>query len=199
MYTDKARIQNFLLININDSFSSQIEEWIAVVKSYIDNYCGTSFEGTAEARYFDGDGTSELLVDNFVSLTKIEILNDSGSVEHTLDATTDYYLYPANKTAKNRIVINRSNADISIFPRTYPQNIKITANWGSSDTVPEDIRFAASKLVAEIIKEGNYDIGNEIKSERLGEYTITYQDVDKMVKGGIGVKEILDMHRVIGV
>ena len=73
MYTNKARIQNFLLININDSFASQIDEWIEVVQKLIDDYCGTSFEGAVEARYFDGDGTMELLIDNMVSLTKIEI------------------------------------------------------------------------------------------------------------------------------
>jgi len=199
-YTDKARIQNYLLINIDDSFASQIDEWILVAQAYIDDYCGTSFEGTSEARYFDGDGTRELLVDDFVSLTKIEILDESGNVDHTLDATTDYYLYPANKTRKNRIVINRSNADISIFPCTYPQNIKITANWGFSNTVPADIQFAATNLVAVIIKVGNYVIGNEIKSERLGEYQITYQDIDKMVNDNVmGTKDILDRHRRIEV
>ena len=199
-YTNKARIQNYLLTNIDDSFASQVEEWILVVQNYIDDYTGTSFEGTSEARYFDGDGTNEIIVDDFVSLTKIEILDDDGSVDYTLNATTDYYLYPANKTTKNRIVINRYNADTSIFPKTYPQNIKITANWGYSNTVPEDIRFVATKLVGEIIKEGNYDIGNEIKSEKLGEYSITYQDVDKMAKvDGMGTMEILDKHRRIEV
>ncbi len=199
-YTSKSRIQNFLLINIDDSFTSQIDEWISVAEAYINDYCGTEFEGTLEARYFDGDGSSELLVDDFVSLTKIEILDESGNVDYTLDTVTDYYLYPANKTRKNRIVINRINAGISIFPCTYPQNIKITANWGFSNTVPADIQFAATRLVAAIIQEGNYDIGSEIKSERLGEYKITYQDIDKMVKENVmGTKDILDRHRVLGV
>lgn len=194
MYTSKSRIQNYLLINIDDSFASQIEEWISVVEKFIDDYCGTSFEGTTEARYFDGDGTSEILIDDLVSLTKIEILDDDGSVEYTLDAVTDYYLYPANKTPKNRIIINRFNADVPRFPKTYPQNVKITGEWGYSSSVPKDIQFVATRLVAGIIGEGGYDIGKEIKSERLGEYAITYQEVKELAEK-FKIFEILDRHR----
>lgn len=197
-YTNKARIQNFLLINIDDSFASQIDEWILVVKEYIDDYCGREFEQESDTdKTYDGDGTKELLIDDLLTLTKIEILDEDGTVDYTFDATTEYYLYPTNKTPKTRIVINTPNAPIGIFPKGY-QNVKITGTFGFATTVPEDIRFAATKLVAAIIQEGNYDIGSEIKSERLGEYSITYQDVSKLAER-MEVDDILLKHRRINV
>ena len=63
-------------------------------------------------------------------------------------------------------------------------------------TVPEDVRLAATKLVAGIIEEKNIEIAGEIKSEKLGEYAITLQDVEKMANH-LGIKEILDHYRRI--
>ena len=197
-YTNKARVQNYLLININDSFASQITEWIAVSKEYIDNFCNRTFEQeSATTKLYDGDGTRELLVDDLLTLTKIEILDRDGNVDYTIDGSTEYYLYPANTTPKTSITIEPTNADVSVFPKGK-QNVRLTGTFGYSETVPEDIRFAATKLVAGIIQEGNYDVGSEIKSEKLGEYSITYQDVTKLA-GQMKVDDILIKHRKMNV
>jgi len=195
-YTTSSKISNFLLINIDSSFDSQITEWISVVKEYIDDYCGREFEQeSATYKLYDGDGSRELLIDDLLTLTKIEILNEDGEVEYTIDGSHDYYLYPANKTPKTRIILEPLNADIGHFPKGR-QNVKITGTFGFASTVPEDISFAATKLVAAIIQEGNYDIGSEIKSEKLGEYTVTYQEVSEMAER-LGINDILDRHKKI--
>ena len=198
-YTNKANIQNYLMINISDSFASVITGWIEVVKEFIDNYTGRTFEDELDTyKLYDGDGTNELLTDDFRDLTKIEILDDDGDVDYTLDSASYYYVYPSNINPKNRIVINSANAPITIFPKGN-QNVKVYATFGYQDSVPKDIEFAATMLVAQIIQQGGYDVGREIKSEKLGEYSITYQDIEKMAEQDITVMKILDKYRIIRV
>ena len=73
MYTSKSNIQNFLLINIDASFNSQINEWISAVEEYINDYCGREFEQEAVTeKLYDGDGTKEILLDDLLTLTRIE-------------------------------------------------------------------------------------------------------------------------------
>ena len=196
MYTTKSRIQNFLMVNINDSFDDQINEWIDAVEAYIDNYCNRTFEQeSATSKLYDGSGTSELLIDDLLSLTKVETLDEDNEVDETIDSTDEYWLYPANTTPKYRIRINTANAPIAVFPKGH-QNIKVTGTFGQSESVPEDIRLAATKLVAGIIAEKNLDIAGEIKSEKLGEYQITVQDVEKQANH-LGIDKILDHYRNI--
>lgn len=184
------------MITIDSSFDDQINEWIDAVDTYIDNYCNRTFEEeSATYKLYDGSGTSELLIDDLLTLTKIEMLDEDNDVDETLDSEDEYWLYPANKTPKNRIRINTANAPISIFPKGH-QNIKVTGKFGQSESVPEDIRLVATKLVAGIISEKNLDIAGEIKSERLGEYSVTLQDVEKQANH-LGIKEVLDRYRLI--
>lgn len=194
MYTNKARIQNYLLITIDDSFASQIDEWIEAAQNYIDNYTGITFEEESGVTYkiYDGDGSRELLIDELITFTKVEILDEDGDINYTIDSSDEYYLYPANKTPKTRIKINPYNAPISYFPEG-DQNVKVYGTFGYASSVPEDIRLAATKLVAEIITESNFEVGKEIKSEKLGEYSISYQDVSDMAKN-LGINNILDKY-----
>jgi len=195
-YTNKARVQNLLMITIDDSFATQMEEWVSAVSRWIDNYTGTTFEQESDTyKLYDGDGTRELVIDELLTLTKIETLDEDGDVDETLDATTQYYLYPANKTPKFRIHINAANAPIAIFPRGH-QNIKVTGTFGHSATIIEDVRLAATKLVAAIIKESKTDITGEITSERLGEYSVSLQDLDK-IADRLGVKDILQPYVIV--
>ena len=195
-YTTKSRIQNYLMITIDASFDDQIDEWIGAVKAYIDNYCNRTFEQESVTyKLYDGSGTSELLIDDLLTLTKIETLDEENNVDETLDSTDDYWLYPANETPKNRIRINTANAPIAVFPKGH-QNIKVTGTFGQSASVPEDIRLVATKLVAGIISEKNLDIAGEIKSEKLGEYSVTLQDVERQANH-LGIKEVLDRYRLI--
>lgn len=194
-YTSKSRIQNYLLANIHNSFDSQIAEWINVVQKWIDGYTGTTFEQVDTSKKYDGNGTSELLIDDLVDFTKVEILDEDGNVDYTVDGSDEYYLYPANKTPKNKIVLNVFNAPIGWFIKGR-QNVKVYGQFGASDTVPYDIQHIATVLVAGIIQQSNFDIGSEIQSESLGEYSVTFRDVDKLANQ-FDIMKILDRYRNI--
>jgi len=196
MYTQKSQIQNYLMINIADSFDSQINKWIEAVSNWIDGYTGKKFEQeSATEKLYDGDGSKELLISDLLTLTKIETLDFDGDVDETVDDSSEYYLYPSNDTPKSSIVLNPSNSPIACFP-SGNQNIKITGTFGHSATVPEDIRLVATKLVAGIIEEKNYSLAGVVKSEKIGQYTITLADIDK-VANHLGIKEMLKRHRNI--
>ena len=197
-YTSKANVQNLLMINIDASFNTQISDWIEAAESFINNYCNRdSFELESDTeKIYDGSSTRELLVDDILTVSKIEMLDDDGDVNYTLDESTDWYLYPANKTPKTSIILNPSNAPIGIFVRGY-QNIKITGTFGYATTAPKDIVLAATRIVAQIISDKNLNIAGNIKSEKLGEYTVTFMDVDK-ITDSLNIKaDILDKYRRI--
>jgi len=197
-YTNEQRVKDFLGIStLPDPLTSdRVSEYIDAVQNWIETYTGRKFEQeSATYKLYDGDGTKELLIDDLISLDKIEILDEDGDVDYTIDDATEYYLYPANETPKTRIVLNVFNAPISYFPKGH-QNVKVTGTFGYASTVPEDIRLVATKLVAGIIEEKYIKEVGVIKSERLGEYSVTIQDIEKMANR-LGVLQILDRYRKI--
>lgn len=194
-YTTKGKIQNYMAIDIDSSMDTQIAEWISATQRYVDNYTGRSFEGSvAEARYFDGNGKTEIDIDDFITITKIEILEiDSTDVEYTLveGASEDFITYPYNSTNKFRLIL-MPNKQIAVWPRE-PKRIKVTATWGISSSVPEDISLATTMLVAGIIEKGVS--GGTVQSESLGDYSVTYKLVDD-ISNVMGVKDILDRYKI---
>ena len=190
MYTNKSKIEKFLMIDIDDNLNTQIAEWIASVTKYIENYTGRVFEATVDStKYYDGNRQKELMIDDTYEITSIQILDDSGDVDKTLEEGlgNDYVAYPANTTQKNSIKLLVTGCYL-IFPRGN-QNIKITAKFGMASTVPSDIELIATKLVATIVQKGLK--GGEIKSEKLGDYSVTFieEQAEEM-----GVKSILDTY-----
>ena len=171
-YTNKTEIENYLLISIDASFDDQVTRWIEDVEAYIDNLTGRSFiaESTASAKYYDGDNTTTLLIDDCVAITEVKISTDAPLSKGVTGVDDDYYIYPNNILPKTKIkLVNGS------FPSWSPQAIKVTAKWGYSVAVPGDIRHVATVLAAGII---NYSLNadGEVKSMSIGRYTVTYKD-----------------------
>jgi hypothetical protein len=189
-YTTIGQIQNYLLTDIDLAFQTQVNDWIAQVEKYIDQKTGRNFvaDATDSIRSYDGNGISELLIDDCVSITKIEIRSTDGEVlEDDLVAGTDYFLEPSNETPKNQIRLYGY-----IFSKGI-QNIKITGKWGFSSTVPADIMTAATVLVANIINFSNQSDG-EIQSMAVGRYTVSFKD-KKQIEDFEQVEEILDSYK----
>jgi hypothetical protein len=175
-YTTKEEIQNYILNDIDDSFDDQIDSWIEAVEQIIDAITGRNFkaDSAASARVFSGDGTQELLIDECVAVTTVEVGADSyGAAFSTVGATTAdrYFLKPDNYAAKNVPIYA-----VVLSARTWTpgqQNARITAKWGYSVAVPELIKFAATVFVAGILNQHRQG-GDQIKSEHIGNYQVTY-------------------------
>jgi len=194
-YTKKGQIQNYLAIDIDTSLDSQITDWITAVSNYIDRYTGKSFEqSSSEIRYFNGSGRKDIDIDDFLSLSSVQILDSNASgVAFTLSEgrDNDYITYPYNDTRKYRLILT-VNAQVAIWS-IGKQRIKITGVWGESSTVPKDIELAATMLVAGIVEKGLK--GGSVQSESLGDYSVTFKNIDD-ISSVMGVREILNHYKI---
>lgn len=191
-YTNKDNIENYLQITIDGSFDTQIDDWISAAEKYINNYCNRpeGFESSmAGTRYFESKtGTGELLVDQFTSLVSVELLDitDGTTVERTLVENEDFWTYPLNTTSKYKLVLMPNSA---IYHWIKNQRVKIVATWGG---VTKDITLSATMLVSKIIEKGLK--GGTVISESLGDYSVTYADIENVAKE-MGVMKILAPYR----
>ena len=193
-YTDKGRIQKFLNVDIVSSYDTQVDEWIAAVKAWIDQYCGKTFESASADRFYDGNGRRSIMIDDFTGSPTVVILDVDGTVAFNLTEghSDDYLIYPLNFTAKNELRLV-SGSTIGVFPNRS-RSVQVTANFGHSVAVPTPVQLVATKLVAEIIKEGLK--GGKLSKVQLGDYEASFQKVDESADA-LGIYQILDMYRDI--
>lgn len=167
--TNQTAIENYMLIDIDASFASQLNSWIDAVTKYIEGVTNRRIiaDATDTEYLYDGTNKHSMMVDDFVSITSIEIIDDRDTDART-DITDDCYYYPANETPKWKIEYT------SLFPRGR-QNIAITGKRGFTTQagLPADLELAATIFVAGIINYSNSHSG-EVKSESIGRYSVTY-------------------------
>jgi hypothetical protein len=174
-YTNIAQIQNYLLTNIDLVFQPQVLSWIGQVEDYIDQQTGRNFiaDTVDSIKSYNGNGKNVLIIDDCISITKIEIYDTEGNlIEGALVANTDYFLEPANELPKQEIRLYGYRFQKGI------QNIKITGKWGYSVAVPNSIMHAATILVANIINFSNQSEG-EIQTLNVGSYSVSFKDQSK--------------------
>ena len=200
-YTSRTKIENLLMIDISASFESQINLWISAVERYINNYTGRKdgFDASdvATVKYFDGNGKREIEIDDCVEVTAVEIIEaDGGDVEWTLVAgmEADYITEPYNNLPIYKLLL-RPSSQIGAFYSGH-KRIKVTAKWGQSSSVPADIEMVATMIVGTIIQKGQQ--GGIIQSESLGDYSVTFANLDESVNM-LGIKKILDTYKIFRV
>lgn len=175
-YTNKTAVENYILQNIDSSFDSQLDSWISGIEQVIDQITGRNFiaDSTASARLFGGDDEQDIIVDECVEVTKVEVGLDSyGQTFQEISASgaDRYFLQPDNYSAKG-VPIHKIVLNARVWPAGI-QNNRITAKWGYSAAVPDDIKFAATVMVAGVLNQHRQG-GDQIKSERIGNYQVTY-------------------------
>lgn len=193
-YLTESDLENYILEDIDPSFSGWITSVIAAVTSYIEKYTGIDFDGnnSASDRYFDGDGEDRLYIGPFQSgASSVYLLDSVGNVIETLTLNTDYWEIPYNETMKTGIQLAPGGKRLH-FPCGI-RTVKVTAKFGYA-TIPDDVKQAAIRLAAKIVNEGIK--GGQVSSESLGAYSVSYQKVDEMAEA-IGILNTLDHYRPI--
>lgn len=192
-YTTKAKVDALTGGNIDSALFTTL---LASVKAFIDRYCGKTFEGVSETRYYDGNGLKEILVDSFTGTpTEVSILNSDGTTYDTITEgqANDYVALPLNSSEKNVIRLTGNGYWANFASRG--RVLKVVATFGASASVPADIEYVATKLVANL---GGESESLNIKSESLGDYSVSYDDIDDDARA-MGVMTILDMYRDIDI
>ena len=188
-YSTIAKIEDYLLIDIIDSFEGRVNEWIAQMEEFVEQETGRAFmaDETASEKVYDGNGGLDLFLEECVEITKVTI--DDVEVD-----SDDYLVYPASELPTTRIKLKN---DAGLAFTKDEQNIKIEAKWGYSVLCPGDISFAVTVLVAGIINCAG-EMEGEIKSEKIGSYNVTYKDKTSW-QNFQTVKEILKRYSLITV
>lgn len=189
-YITESDLENFIIQDIDSSYSAWIASVIAYIEDYIEQYTGLVFDNSASAtQYFDGIGGDILTIGEYQSLTSVQTLDSSGNVMETLVDGTDYVGYPYNDATKNSLKL-LTGGQRSCWPE-WDRSVKITGVFGYT-TVPGPVKVAAVKLAAKVINEGLK--GGQVSQESLGSYSVTYRELDESVDS-LGIKEILNQYR----
>jgi hypothetical protein len=171
-YASKEDVEKYLGISI----SVDIDSFINAAERIINQITGRNFvaDTTASARLFDGDGSNSIIIDDCVAITKIEVGNDSYGLnfnEVQSSGSDRYFLYPNNYSSKlvpiYKVLLNCRHFTAGM------QNNRITAKWGYSAACPDDIKLAAIIFAAGIYNQ-QHQSGDQIKSESIGNYQVTY-------------------------
>lgn len=175
-YTTEEKVEAYGLIDIDAAFSPTVDQWIAGVEQMIDRVTGRNFIADAEAsaRLFNGQGTKDLIIDDAITIETVEVgLDDYGGNFITVGNTGSnrYFTEPANHAALGVPVTRLLLRDRHFT--TGIQNHRITARWGYSAAVPADIEFAATVFTFGIANQQRQG-GSSVKSERIGNYQVTY-------------------------
>ena len=160
-YCTKEQVLDYLLLEVEADFEDTIDSWIEMSSEEINTYTNRVFEAdtTATERKYDGNNLTKLYIDDFVELTSVEV-DDT-------DITDDVLVYPANTLPKNLLYYeNAFTMD--------KQNVDVTAKWGYSVSAPDDIVFACIVITAGKILFAQRT--TEIKSEKIGNYQVTYEE-----------------------
>jgi len=175
MYCEKSDVERFLGITIADS----LDFFIKSAMQIIDKETGRTFTANkkiavAEERKYNGSNNDELYIDDFFEVEKLEVGNDLYGKNLTEYDEDDFILFPLNADKKGQ-PFNTIKLKYGVFPYGIANQI-VTAKFGYG-TLPDDIKFACITLAG-----GMYSYsqgGDEIKSESIGAYSVSYGgDVD---------------------
>jgi hypothetical protein len=107
----QVELERYLLTDIDNSFTGQVQTWIDQMTKYIETYTDRQFSVDDEPtiRKYNGDGSRTLLVDRYSELDTV-----------TVDGNTVTVLeYPANTIPKwkleatSRFNLGRQNVEVS--------------------------------------------------------------------------------------
>lgn len=174
-YCTEIDIENFLLLDINDTFSDQITDWIAAAETRVNKFLGYPVDtGILEENIVgekvkgvvttDGDfqifpnklpvtTVSGITIKKGTSSISLELTNDAGADRYDINYDENYILIAGDEIAFDGNSILRSFYDL----RSKKFFVKLDYKAGYT-TVPADIRLATVNLVADtIMRQANKD------------------------------------------
>jgi len=191
MYTTLTKVR---LSSNTTQGDIEIEAIIADVSAYMDNYCGYKLgydeqEDEPTDLLFDGSGTEDVILG-------LSVVGYDDVEQNSVIITDDTIAYPLNKPFTTSLGHKTGNftdtrAGITLV---NAKEGRYTVDWmQSGHNLPLDLQIACNALVVNIIETqdgGTTSASGEIKSEKIGDYTVTYQD-ESVAGGGKKSDEIV--------
>jgi hypothetical protein len=175
-YTNNKNIERYLEVT---AYVQDTRPYILATQRYIEEYTGRVFRAdtVASARLYDGNGSQKLTIDDAIEITTVEVGTDMWGDSFSSVGTSGadrYYTLPTNNSA-NELPITGILLRSRIFINGHA-NHRITAKWGYSETPPEDLTWAATVLASGMYYANRGENTGPIKSEKIGEYSVSYGD-----------------------
>lgn len=158
-YTTTALVKASLGIPAaTTSEDTAIQAAIDAAEALIDNYTGRTFETVTEARTYLPRTASVVDVDDIATASGLVIKTDEdqdGTFETTLTVTTDYVI--VKNSAPFRLITNVNRGwPLSLYGRP---TIEVTATFGYSTTVPDNIKQAALLMASRLFQRKASPLG----------------------------------------
>ena len=181
MYTTQARVEAYLNRELTANEAESVDDVISYISEFIEKYTNRQWlpavdegeDDEATTRVFDGNGLKDLVVDDFVGLDEVRVLDSQGEVFNTYTSDTDWITFPSNKNPKNTIRLRNYH-----LPRGSA-NIEVDAIWGSG-TPPSGVIVVATALTGKFYLKNTSSIGS-YKKESIEGYSyelMTGADID---------------------
>jgi len=126
-------------------YDSILETQIEAVSRLIDKEIGKHanyFYPSTDAAdyYYDGSGTNELWIDDFVSIDSVAVSEEGGlsSSDYTAWNSGDYVTFPHNETPIVRLDVDVLNGS-KLYWYAYRKGVKVTGVRGYSATPPKNV------------------------------------------------------------
>lgn len=201
----KTDVQNFLGVVIDSSIDGYVSSLIGFAQDYIERYCGNnimekrlfSVDDVVSVRYYDGNESTRLPIDDLRELTSLSVFGVS------LVENQDFILYPLNSTVKEWIELIQPETRLNMNSRIQSgspyifnkgqRNIIVSGKFGYSTTAPDLVKTVAMSLVADVLKENiSDDDVKVITQESLGDYSASYESISSKADK-LSIKSKLDM------
>jgi hypothetical protein len=169
MYTDQDQIEKVLQRSLTADEAEILDIVIESVSAAINEHTDRLWfdigddggDAVATSKLYDGNGHREIFIDDFTTITSVQIVDGTGTVVETLDS--DYYTaYPLNKSWKNSIYWRAG-----VFTHGHG-NVKVTAIFYTG-VLPAEVQLVAATL-AGLAFEGSKDHGS-FKKESIEGYS----------------------------
>jgi hypothetical protein len=177
-YTDQSTIEAFLKRSLTSNETTLLTPVLTVVDNFINNRVNNVGwnSDAASTKYYDG-GSKILDIDPCTSITKVYIVNEEETEYYEYDLNEEFEAKPRNEDVKTYL-----EKRVGKFPKGV-SNIAVDATFSRGSTVPEDIKWLATYLSAQLYTAA---IKSNLKSESIEGYSRTFLsqlwDEDSKVK-----------------
>lgn len=194
LYTNQANIEKTLKRSLTAEEIEVIPNLIEAASSVVSGYLNRVYNDidelnpAASARLYDGNRQRELFIDDFQSISKVELLDSDGDIIDNADTASEWITYPLNTTPKNSIVLRSSN-----FPLGNA-TVRVTGVF-TSGALPTAVTNAVSLLVINGLNQP--DTNGTITKESIEGYSYELKSAGQLTEEQALILKSIDRFRKI--